>query len=82
MQFAFITLLLAATCSSVFAKPLPVDFNDIQRRWSEGMSEVCATAMGQLPACYVREWLQSLHRRREAAVCLSYDCGLCMMQHR
>ncbi|KAK0265899.1 hypothetical protein LTR35_017083 [Friedmanniomyces endolithicus] len=33
-------LLLAATCSSiVFAKPLPLDFHDIERRWSEGQSE-------------------------------------------
>ncbi|TKA26959.1 hypothetical protein B0A54_16645 [Friedmanniomyces endolithicus] len=58
-------LLLAATCSSiVFAKPLPLDFHDIERRWSEGQSEVCAAAMGSLPPCYVLAWAQSLIRRR------------------
>ncbi|KAK5688645.1 hypothetical protein LTS10_000623 [Elasticomyces elasticus] len=39
MHFPIIALLLAATCSSVFAKPLPLDFHDIERRWSEGQSE-------------------------------------------
>ncbi|TKA65165.1 hypothetical protein B0A55_09665 [Friedmanniomyces simplex] len=39
MQFPLIAPLLAATCSSVLAKPLPLDFHDIERRWSQGQSE-------------------------------------------
>ncbi|KAK0276940.1 hypothetical protein LTR91_013864 [Friedmanniomyces endolithicus] len=40
MHVPLVALLLAATCSPVvFAKPLPLDFHEIERRWSEGQSE-------------------------------------------
>jgi len=41
------------------ASPLPT-FNDIERRWSEGESEVC---LPLLPACYMHDWLHDLFRR-------------------
>ncbi|GAB1727366.1 hypothetical protein KC343_g13764 [Hortaea werneckii] len=39
MRFDITLLLFAACSSSTLAKPLPSDFNDIERRWSEGQSE-------------------------------------------
>lgn len=66
MHFSATAVLLAALCYPIFAKPLPLDFHDIERRWSEGQSEVCSTTIGQLPGCYVLQWMQSLGRR---AVC-------------
>ncbi|KAK5133226.1 hypothetical protein LTR08_008061 [Meristemomyces frigidus] len=39
MRFSITALLLAATFSSTLATPLPSDFNDIERRWSQGQSE-------------------------------------------
>ncbi|KAK5111617.1 hypothetical protein LTR85_011795 [Meristemomyces frigidus] len=39
MRLSFTALLLAATFSSTLAAPLPSDFNDVERRWSEGQSE-------------------------------------------
>ncbi|RMY60222.1 hypothetical protein D0864_13121 [Hortaea werneckii] len=40
MRFDITLLLFAACSSSTLAKPLPSDFNDIERRWSEGQSEL------------------------------------------
>ena len=53
-------LLVILLCSAVSASPLPT-FNDIERRWSKGESEVCLSV---LPACYVEAWYQDLRRVR------------------
>lgn len=39
--------------------PLPT-LNEIERRWSEGESEVCFPL---LPGCYMHAWLHDLLRR-------------------
>jgi len=59
-------ILLAATFSltTTLAAPLPPssDFNDIERRWSKGQSEVCY--IGNQPGCFVLAWVQAMMHRR------------------
>lgn len=55
-------LLLAATLTTSLAKPLPIDMDEIQRRWSQGESEVCCTPLG--PGCYISAWFRSLGKGR------------------
>ena len=64
MRFFAITTLLAATLTLAIAKPLPLDMDEIQRRWSQGETEVCCPPSA--PGCYVLAWIRSLGRR----VCL------------
>lgn len=67
MHFLFTTLLLLLTTTiSTNAKPLPyfrsaaaAHFHEIERRWSEGQSEVCRLGP-PLPGCYVLAWVQDL----------------------
>ena len=71
-------LLLAATLTTSLAKPLPVDMDEIQRRWSQGESEVCCTpSVG--PGCYISAWFQSLGKRRGKGVRLPV-CSLPLAQ--
>ena len=72
-------LLLAAICITVLAAPIPLDFNDIERRWSEGQSEVCHTSIGSLPPCYVLAWVQSMIRRRRGVCRPSADASLLLI---
>ncbi|KAK4546588.1 hypothetical protein LTR36_001805 [Oleoguttula mirabilis] len=59
MRFSLTALLLAATLSTTtLATPLPSDFNGIERRWSEGQSEVCA--LSNQSGCYILAWVQAM----------------------
>ncbi|KAF2165402.1 hypothetical protein M409DRAFT_55804 [Zasmidium cellare ATCC 36951] len=53
-------LLLALALPLALASPLP-NFNEIEKRWAEGHSEVCA-ASAFLPGCYVHAWVASLSK--------------------
>ena len=55
-------LLAATTLSTTLAKPLPISMDEIQRRWSQGESEVCCTPLG--PGCYISAWFRSLGKGR------------------
>ena len=59
-------LLLATLSIQCLAKPRPLSMEDIQRRWSQGESEVCCSP--HAPGCYVLAWFRSLGRRRQAGV--------------
>jgi len=67
MRCSIPALLLAATLSTAIAKSLPSNFNDIERRWSEGQSEVCH--LGNQPGCYVLAWAKSVMPRVCSSVC-------------
>lgn len=55
-------LLLSLALPIAMANPIPTgDFNDIERRWAEGHSEVCA-ASAFLPGCYIHAWVVSVSR--------------------
>ncbi|RMZ33398.1 hypothetical protein D0859_02472 [Hortaea werneckii] len=55
MRFDITLLLFAACSSSTLAKPLPSDFNDIERRWSEGQSELTVSKAEIHAAHSIRE---------------------------
>jgi hypothetical protein len=61
--FSIGSLLLAVCIAATHARPTPMDFTDIERRWYEGQSEVCKQVVGTMAPCYVFIWVQSLMRR-------------------
>lgn len=79
MRFSFTALLLAVNFSSTFASPLPSHFNDIERRWSEGQSEVCALS-GE-SGCYIFAWVQALVRRVCRSSAILPPSHIPIMQH-
>jgi hypothetical protein len=56
-------LLLAAIITLVLARALPIAIEDVERRWSQGESEVCCIP-SNAPGCYVLAWFRSLGGRR------------------
>ena len=63
MRFSAPIVLLAATLTISLAKPLPAaNLDEIERRWSDGESEVCCQP--NAPGCYVLAWVRSLGRPR------------------
>lgn len=68
MRFDSVLLFLAIATSSVSAMPAPT-FDEIERRWNAGQSEVC---LSTLPGCYVLAWFKSLSRRVSMPVSFHY----------
>lgn len=76
MRFLTTTLLLLAALLTIcLAKPIPLArLDDIERRWSQGESEVC---IPNLSGCYVLAWIRSLSRvgisvRRHSSLHISH----------
>lgn len=76
MRFNFLLLLAAYNFATTIATPVPSDFDDIERRWSEGQSEVCALIPQSSLGCYIFAWAMSVARRVRQSHCKSPPADL------